>query len=299
MTKNSARIYKIYQKLLYKPTRCLSLFNILSAIMMIKSPHVFWQTRQVQKSNSLRPAFCRRGADGVFGLHAAVAQLQAPKFRLRSCQKKILDHSHIPAATASLLRWRIYILYVIIQHLPMPASRVSINTELNFAIRLYRYISSATRLIILCFNEIETLRRLLRFFFLFPSRFRYSPVEMNCCHCHAVSLKRLRDLLAFANDNEISSSTPDIRANYPKDNNKSVAFFMETVIFLSYSFFRIMWYCCIHRWSYDEVAAMSAFLWWNSCEARESLILDNIEIFLRVEWVFFLIAFISVEYIGI
>lgn len=59
---------------------------------------------QVQESDTLRSALCRRGADGVLGLHAAVAQLQATKFRLRSCEKKVLDHPDLPAATSGVLR---------------------------------------------------------------------------------------------------------------------------------------------------------------------------------------------------
>lgn len=59
---------------------------------------------QVQEPDTLRSALCRRGADGVLGLHAAVAQLQTTKFRLRSCQKKVLDHPDLPAATSGVLR---------------------------------------------------------------------------------------------------------------------------------------------------------------------------------------------------
>jgi len=59
---------------------------------------------QVQEPDTLRSALCRRGADGVLGLHAAVAQLQATKFRLRSCEKKIFDHSDLSAAPAGVLR---------------------------------------------------------------------------------------------------------------------------------------------------------------------------------------------------
>lgn len=59
---------------------------------------------QVQEPDTLRSALCRRGADGVLGLHAAVAQLQATKFRLRSCAKEILDHPDLPAAAAGVLR---------------------------------------------------------------------------------------------------------------------------------------------------------------------------------------------------
>lgn len=59
---------------------------------------------QVQEPDTLRSALCRRGADGVLGLHAAVAQLQTTKFRLRSCTKEVLDHLDLPAATSSVLR---------------------------------------------------------------------------------------------------------------------------------------------------------------------------------------------------
>lgn len=59
---------------------------------------------QVQKPDTLRSALCRRGADGVLGLHAAVAQLQTTKFRLRSCEKKVLDNPDLPAATSGVLR---------------------------------------------------------------------------------------------------------------------------------------------------------------------------------------------------
>lgn len=59
---------------------------------------------QVQEPDTLRSALCRRGADGVLGLHAAVAQLQTTKFRLRSCEKKVLDHLDLSAATSGVLR---------------------------------------------------------------------------------------------------------------------------------------------------------------------------------------------------
>ena len=41
----------------------------------------------------------------MLGLHAAVAQLQATKFRLRSCPKEVVDNLDLPPAAASLLRY--------------------------------------------------------------------------------------------------------------------------------------------------------------------------------------------------
>lgn len=60
---------------------------------------------QVQEPNTLRSSLRWRGADGVLGLHAAVAQLQTTKFRLRSCPKEVIDHLNLPLTTAGLFRY--------------------------------------------------------------------------------------------------------------------------------------------------------------------------------------------------
>ena len=60
--------------------------------------------QKVQEPDPVRPPLRRHGPHGELGLHAAAEELQATEPRVRRGQEEELDHAHIPAAAAGLLR---------------------------------------------------------------------------------------------------------------------------------------------------------------------------------------------------